>query len=691
MNEDQAMSSASIIRFGAFELQLETGEVRKHGRRIKLPPQSFRLLVLLARSPGQLVSRDAIQKEIWGGETFVDFEHGLNFCIRQIRDVLGESARKPRFIETLPRRGYRFIVEASSNGNRQRTENNASKTSARTAADSAAIEERQARPAVAILPFENLTADESVDWLGTGIVESLTTDLRKLQAVQIASADRARAALQQAKIKDLSRSKVDFGLLTKQIGVQFLVTGSYQRDGDRLRVITHLYEAGTDELASASKADGTWGGIFKLQDKIARELIASLRLTMSARDRRRIAFLETGIIEAYELYSRARMKLYVMGKSTLEEARELFAQALALDPRYAMAHSGLGATHAMRFVHRSDPDDLQQARDHLERARALDAELPEPYPWLCYIYMREGRLQEALDAGHTAIRLLPDFLQAHYFLALVYVLRCETDAANYQSAVNHLLQAGRIEPRWQATWFVLSFFALLTGDYDRAEEFANRLCGADDNGGGMPPFIGREVLIGKVFLRRGNLEEACRWFTQSLQELSASDHMYRDGMRALSACGLGDVHLRQGNWDLALADYRHAWQIVQEYPTMLAQDRHSVRALAGLAAAYAAQGDRERGRQLLAQALRIIEKAVRPQSAAAGANLAELHFALAIAHVRTGDTDEAMESLEKAFHAGWLDADWWERDSEMLPLADHPRFLSLLGQIRRFGKLDFNL
>jgi hypothetical protein len=82
---------------------------------------------------------------------------------------------------------------------------------------------------------------------------------------------------------------------------------------------------------------------------------------------------------------------------------------------------------------------------------------------------------------------------------------------------------------------------------------------------------------------------------------------------------------------------------------------------------------------------------VRPQSAAAGVSLAELHFALAIAHVRSGDTEEAMESLEKALHAGWLDADWWERDSELLPLADHPRFLSLLGQIRRFGKLDFNL
>jgi len=113
------MPSDSPIRFAAFELQLETGELRKHGRKIKLPPKSFRLLALLAGRPGQLVTRDAIQRELWGADTFVDFEHGLNFCIRQIRSALGENAKKPRFIETLPRRGYRFIPEVSNHGDPQ--------------------------------------------------------------------------------------------------------------------------------------------------------------------------------------------------------------------------------------------------------------------------------------------------------------------------------------------------------------------------------------------------------------------------------------------------------------------------------------------------------------------------------------------------------------------------------------------
>ena len=157
---------------------------------------------------------------------------------------------------------------------------------------------------------------------------------------------------------------------------------------------------------------------------------------------------KTGYVEAYEEFSKGRRKLFGMGKGTLDEAVQHFRRALALDPQYAMAHSGLGATHAMRFIHRSEPDDLLQAREHLERALELDAELAEPYPWLCYIYMREGRLQEALDAGHRAIQLLPDFVQAHYFLALVYFVSCESNPGNYQSAANHLLRAGRVHPRF---------------------------------------------------------------------------------------------------------------------------------------------------------------------------------------------------------------------------------------------------
>jgi DNA-binding winged helix-turn-helix (wHTH) protein len=110
------MAPVVHIRFGAFDLNLETGELCRRGRKLKLSPKPFRVLALLAASPSRLVTREAIQKELWGSDTFVDFEHALNFCIREIRSALGDSAKKPRFIETLPRRGYRFIAAVSNSG-----------------------------------------------------------------------------------------------------------------------------------------------------------------------------------------------------------------------------------------------------------------------------------------------------------------------------------------------------------------------------------------------------------------------------------------------------------------------------------------------------------------------------------------------------------------------------------------------
>lgn len=519
------MSANCSIRFGTFELQVETGELRKRGKKIKLPPQSFRLLVLLASRPGELVTREAIRKELWGEGTFVDFEHGLNFCVRQIRRALGESGKRPRFIDTLPRRGYRFRADISNPSNGKRIVSNAS-------------------------------------------------------------------------------------------------------------------DAGTDASTE---------------------------------------------------YTEGRKQLFLMAKGSLDNAIRHFARALQLQPDYAMAHSGLGAALAMRFIHRGHKQDMSQAAQHLDRAHQLDPELPEPFPWRCYIYMREGNLQAAREAGHRAITLLPDFVQAHYFQALVYFLSCESDPRHYQIAADHLLHAGRVHPHWQATWFVLSFVALLNGEYQHAEAFARRLLECKQNPGTGPGFVGAEALLGMISLRRGQAPEALQWYEQSSRVLYDSDHMYRDGMRCLTACGLGDVYLRERKFEQALASYRHAWQIVQEHPTMLAQDRHSVRALTGMAGAYASLAEQHRAEELLAHALKDLRSASQPQSAAAGANLAELYYAIAVAQVQMANHEPALESLQKSVQSGWLDAAWLERDSAILALRSRSEFTHVVQLVRTFPKLNLQL
>jgi len=516
------MCPAARIRFETFELDVESGELWNNGRKVKLAPKPVRVLALLASAPGRLVTREAIREALWDPGTFVDFEHGLNFCIREIRAALGDNAQQPRFVETLPRRGYRFIAQAS--------------------------------------------------------------------------------------------------------------------------------DAPQADSAPASP--------------------------------------EARRIEAYELYLNARENLNRLGKGSLERAREDFERALVLEPTYAMAHSGLGAAHAMRTINRRDPDDLEKARVHLTRALELDPELAEPYPWLCYVNIRLSQLDAAIEAGHRGVQLLPNLVQAHYFLGLAYFASTERDTVNYQHAVDHFLRATRVSPAWQPSWFVLSWAALMNGDYHHAREFAGRLLEWNGRGEGVP-FIGAELVLASVLLREGQRAEAREILGAFLSRLEASDHMYRSSMSAAAACLLGDTEMRDGHPVEALAAYRRGWQLVQEHTRMVAHQRISAQVQSGLAAAYAAVEEPGRALELLNKAAGLAAQSEPSEHAAAAASLAELYWSLAVASVRLQDQQRALAMLERAVGAGWLDGPWLEKDSELDPLRSEPRFRALADRLARTPKVEF--
>jgi serine/threonine protein kinase/Flp pilus assembly protein TadD len=534
---------------------------------------------------------------------------------------------------------------------------------------------RPSAPVVAIAEFRDIGGEVNVDWLGTGIVETLTADLKRIKAIQVVSRERMRAASQPMQNSAAEADLVDLG---RRLGAKWVVAGSYQRAAERLRITFRLFDVTAGEVAHTGKVDGLWEEIFEVQDRVVNELVSALEVNVERSTLARIVTPETLQLNAYEHYAEGRKKLQEMGRTSLEEARHRFEQALSFDPRYAMAHSGLGATYAMRFIHRNDPGDLVDARGHLERARELDPELADPYPWLCYVYMRGGKWREAFDAGQRAIELLPDLVHAHYFLGLAYFASCEADPGAYQRAVTHLLEASRVDPRWQATWFVLARVALLNGNYERTERFAQRLLDFAVDDTSATRFIGAETILGNVSLRRGNLQEAETWFKREMDLLSTSDHTYRDGMRVASACGLGDTNLRRDRVSAALTDYRKAWHIVQEYPRIITRDRASARALAGLAAAYAAQGDSEHAEKNLSQAVETLEKCADVQSAGADASLPELYHAVAVAYMRSENHDDALDMLARAVQAGWRDAGWLERDLEFRPLISDTRFSELV-------------
>jgi class 3 adenylate cyclase/TolB-like protein/pSer/pThr/pTyr-binding forkhead associated (FHA) protein/Tfp pilus assembly protein PilF len=540
-------------------------------------------------------------------------------------------------------------------------------------------------PTLAVLEFENLSNDGGLDWLATGMAETLCADLRKLEQLRVVGRERTQQVLGRL---GADATPSDIG---RALGARWVVVGSFQGAGGNIRITPRVLEVGSGEVAASCKVDGKWEELFNLQDRVVEELLGALELTLDPGARQRIAAPETQKLEAYEEYSRGRKKFFELSKGALEEARQHLERAIKLDPHYAMAHSALGAAQAMRYVHRTDPDDLAKAQVSLERAVELDAELAEPYPWLCYIYGRKAKHEEAVKAGRKGVALQPDLVQAHYFLGCAYLFVAEPTDEQWKAAVEHLKNAAAVEPRWVTSWLVLSWIALVTGAYDWAERFARRAREQEDKGETLGNFPGApEMLLGGVCLRRTDWAKAESFYREALERLQKSDRTYREPFMAFSACGLGDLQLRRDDAEAAQASYRRAWRVVQEFPRMLGNERARTRTLAGMAAAYAAQGDSKRAKKQAEEAGELLQQVARePQTWVWEGSTPQLYHVLAGAWLRLGDRQTSLHLLEQAVKQGWRDAPWLEKDPELSALQEDARLRALLDKLRALSALDF--
>ena len=247
----------------------------------------------------------------------------------------------------------------------------------------------------------------------------------------------------------------------------------------------------------------------------------------------------------------------------------------------------------------------------LERALELDPELGEPYGTLCYVYTRQNKLEQAIEAGKKAIQHSPDAYMPHYYLgAANWVAGHELSDAFLQRAVENFLDSIQIEPALSAGWLHAGTLAMHTGAYDRAEQLVLQARELQNSNLASSHLPFTEVILGGVSMRRMDWVKALDWHARGLEYLAADiDHMYREAGIGLNACGMADVHFRQGNIDQALAELHRALRIVREFPRMMAANRILTRTMAGMAAAYAAQGERTRAERLLNEALSHLEKA----------------------------------------------------------------------------------
>ena len=381
--------SLTILRFDSFELDTGAGELRRHGDRIKLPPQPFRLLELLARRSGEVVTRAEIRERIWCDDTFVDFEQGLNFCIRQVREALGDTATAPRFIETLPRRGYRFLLPVEA------PEPAAKKSATR----------------LIVLPFRVLRPDPETDFLAFSLPDALTTSLSVLKSVVV------RSSLAASRF---SPGAQDLKTIAAEADIDLIVTGTLLSAGVEIRVTAQLTEAASGTLMWSHSTQTSIGDVFRLQDELTERVVTALALPLTAREQRVLRQDVPANPKAYEYYLRGNQ--FSHDSKQWPAARDLYLRCLEADPRYAPAWARLGRIHHVmsKYLPTGAREGMEQAEAAFCRALELNPELAIAHKFYAQLEVDLGR------AGDAMARLLPhahDAADPEVFAALISPLR----------------------------------------------------------------------------------------------------------------------------------------------------------------------------------------------------------------------------------------------------------------------------
>jgi DNA-binding winged helix-turn-helix (wHTH) protein/tetratricopeptide (TPR) repeat protein len=420
------MSARSVLRFAAFELHPATGELRRHGEVLKLAPQPFKVLELLARRGGDVVTRVEIRDHVWSGDTFVDFDQGLNFCIRQIREVLGDTADAPKFVETLPRRGYRFLMSVSD--------------------ATPAAPTRVTR--LIVLPFRMLRPDAETEFLSFSLPDALTSALGGLQSLVV------RSSMTAARFTSDAVPPSQIGV---EADVDAIVTGTLLRAGQEIRVATQLTAATSGALLWSQTAQTPVGDLFRVQDELTRRIVASLSLPLTNHEQQMMRRDVPSNPAAYEYFLRANE----LGRDANQwsVARDLYLQSVEHDPGYAPAWARLGRIHHVMAKYR--PGDTQGRFDHAEtaftRALELNPDLPIAHKLLAQLEVDLGRARDAMvrlsERAHAADpELLAGLVSACRYCGLL-----DASAAAHDRAL-------QLEPKIRTsvghTWF-------LQADYPR--------------------------------------------------------------------------------------------------------------------------------------------------------------------------------------------------------------------------------
>jgi TolB-like protein/DNA-binding winged helix-turn-helix (wHTH) protein/Tfp pilus assembly protein PilF len=575
---DEANQGRGRVRFGVFELDLRAGELRKHGLRVRLQEQPFQVLAMLVEHAGEVVTREELQKKLWAADTFVDFDHGLNKAINKIRDALGDSPESPRFVETVTRRGYRFLADVKISGT--------SPVGGATLADSAVIATEtggvrdaggddvlpkylpvplawkisaillivviaaivawklhsrgDAAPVIrslAVLPLESLSNDASQDYFADGMTDELITDLGQISALRVIS---------RTSVMTYKHARKPLPEIARELNVDAVVEGTVLRSGDRVRITAQLIEAASDKHLWAQSYEGELRDTLALQSKVARAIADQIQIKLNPQEQAALKNVKPVDPQAYESYLKGR---YFWNKRTadgLKVARAYFDQAIEEDPKYAEAYSGLADTYALlgdwQFAVMTPKEGMPKAKAAAIKALELDDSLGEAHNSLAFCL--DG-FDWDLDAGgkefRRAIELNPGYATAHHWYAWHLSL-----LGQYDEAIAEMKKAENLDP---LSLIINSDLAELLGlahSYDESIEQSRKTIAMDPN------FALAHNQLAQAYLQKGLNAEAVRELQKALELSPGSPTIMANLARAYVATGnrgeaeklLGDLKKR---------------------------------------------------------------------------------------------------------------------------------------------------
>jgi TolB-like protein/DNA-binding winged helix-turn-helix (wHTH) protein len=499
-------SQTRLVRFGVFEFDLASGELRKAGRRIRLQNQPRQVLRILVARRGELVTREEIRRELWPADTFVDFDNGLNVAIRKIRDAVGDVAPSPRFIETERAQGYRFIApvtdapaQAEAQGPSPDVGINSEALSALslfsgqpneasvTASPLASEHERRepsgkrARPraalvaaitcvvlaglsgwlwatrdrtplsqpgpesspvSLAVLPLTS-GPDQAEELLAAGISDGLITRLSNVSQFRV----RLTSAVARYRGKEIDARDVG-----RDLRSQYVLLGTLRTAADRIRVSVQLVDARNESTVWGNWYDVARGDLLGVEDTIATEIATALRLQISNSERERFRRRYTRSGAAYERYLVGRARLRSVTEEDTRKAIAEFEAARDLDRNFAPAYAGVATAATQLRVRFAAPRDADmwdaRAREEAGRALQLDPDLAEAHVALAAVHrFQEYDWDTVIGESRRAIELSPSLDLPHVYLAVAYFHIGLLEEA--ESAINEARQLNpesRVEP-----------------------------------------------------------------------------------------------------------------------------------------------------------------------------------------------------------------------------------------------------